>query len=405
MKRLPKLLVLGSSLPGSQVGGGVVREEILKNYPKDRYVCFSVGHRDGFPASGPLPESRRGVPCQVAPLTLEPRRRGARFYMPLLRDLGICGMAARRARQAISFGRRHGVELVWAEFQGNVLAIAQRVAAGLGVPLVGTVWDDPEGWLADGGYGPFSRRLMRKRFREALAAACHLSTSGEAMQAAYLQEYGVRSVILRHGFDVPATPAEPQRARNGIVIGFAGNAYGRDAWTAFLAALAALNASGNLPPIKLRVFGGGPFSYRQEGVGIDVQGWQPQEVMLREIAETDFCYLPYWFDPSKRRHAELSFPNKFETYLAAARPVLYHGPAYAGIAQTVKNFGVGVCVHSLEKGEIEAAVTGLILDQSAREKFSRASLAAFHAEFNAGQMMKNFAELIGVGSRYFPEKN
>ncbi|MCK4374507.1 MAG: hypothetical protein KAX19_04230 [Candidatus Brocadiae bacterium] len=118
--------------------------------------------------------------------------------------------------------------------------------------------------------------------------------------------------------------------------------------------------------------------------------------MLREIARTDFCYLPYWFEPAKRRHVELSFPNKFETYLAAGRPILFHGPPYAGVAEAVRQYGVGLCVHSLDQDEIVAALERLATDSALRSSLSRAALAAFRAEFNARVMMAQFAELIGV---------
>ena len=138
-----------------------------------------------------------------------------------------------------------------------------------------------------------------------------MSTAGEAMQRTYEKEHGIQSVILRHGFDAPAA-AQSRRGGDGIVIGFVGSAYGRDAWTAFLSAAARLNASGKLPQIKMRTFGAGVLPYRREGVEIESKGWRPAAEMLRGIAETDFCYLPYWFESKKRRHVELSFPNKFE---------------------------------------------------------------------------------------------
>lgn len=387
-------MVLGSSLPGNRAGGGVVEDEILKRYVRERYVCFSVSPLDNLAQTPDLPESLLNVPCRVGPLAPHPRWRGARFYLPLLRAIGFHLMAPYRTQQAVSFGRRHGVEMVWAEFQGDVLVIAQKVAAGLGVPLVGTVWDDADAWLEV--YDKFSRRLLQKRFREALQGARYLSTAGEAMQQAYEKEYGVKSVILRHGFERAVCPGEHCRDPNEIVIGFVGSPYGRDAWTAFLETVAYLNSLGRLPRIRLRVFGNGEFPYRQEGVEIDFRGWQPQEMMLQEIAQTDFCYLQYWFEPHKRRHTELSFPNKFETYLAAGRPVLFHGPAYAGIARTIVQYGVGPSVHSLDKAEIEATLKQLILDPPLREKFSQASLTAFQSEFNADKMIRNFASLIGV---------
>lgn len=361
----------------------MVLDEILKRYPKGRCVCFSTAPPDDGAPEESAPASLRGVPCRVGPLVPRLRWRGARFCMPIVRAIGLHGLALWRVRQAVSFGRRHGVELVWAEFQGDALVLARKVAQGLGVPLAGTVWDDPEGWLADGGYDPFCRRFLRRRFREALRHARSVSTAGEAMQRTYEKEHGIQSVILRHGFDAPAA-AQSRRGGDGIVIGFVGSAYGRDAWTAFLSAAARLNASGKLPQIKMRTFGAGVLPYRREGVEIESKGWRPAAEMLRGIAETDFCYLPYWFESKKRRHVELSFPNKFETYLAAGRPVLFHGPEHAGVAETIRKYGVGRCVHSLKEDRIAAVLEELIGDEAQRESFSRAAADAFRSEFNAG---------------------
>jgi glycosyltransferase involved in cell wall biosynthesis len=157
-----------------------------------------------------------------------------------------------------------------------------------------------------------------------------------------------------------------------------------------------LNASGNLPTIRVLAFGSGAIPYVGKGVEIETRGWQPAEVMLQELAATDFCYLPYWFEPTKRRHVELSFPNKFETYLAAGRPVFYHGPEYAGIASTVRDYGVGLCVASLDPEVIAAALTRLIREGSLRRSYADAAMSAFRSEFNAEVMMANFARLIGV---------
>ena len=380
-------------------------DEILRRYPRDRYVCFSVTPPPRVAGSEQLPESLRGVPCGTGPLVPRLGLRGARFYMPVLRGIGFRGVAWLRSRQAIEFGRQHSAELVWAELQGDALIIAQRVAKGLGVPFVGTVWDDPEGWLWDGGYDRFSRRLLRRRFRKALRAARNLSTAGEAMQRAYESEYGVRSVILRHGFDAPAAAPERRRDDEGIEIGFVGSAYGRETWNAFLSAVRYLNGLSRSPHIRLRTFGGGDFPYRCDGVQIEARGWQPADRMLRELAQTDFCYLPYWFEPAKCRHVKLSFPNKFETYLAAGRPVLFHGPEYAGIGEAVRKYGVGLCLHSLSQPEIIAAVDRMINDIQLRESFSRAAILAFHSEFNANVMMANFAGLIGIDPGFLVNQN
>ena len=399
-ERLPKLLVLGSSLPGDRDGGGVVRDEILRRYARDRYVCCSVEKPSPHAAAS---ESAREAPWIAAPIAPQLRWRGARFMMPLVRGIGFHCVAPWQAHAVIEFGKRHEVEMVWAELQYDALLIARKVADGMGVPFVGTVWDDPEGWFSDRGYDIFSRTLIRTRFAEALRAADNVSTSGERMQEVYRAEYDVDSVILRHGFESPAKAATRSEKRDEIVVGFVGSPYGRDAWSAFLSAVGRLNRSGTLPRISLRVFGGGTFPYRHDDVPIEVRGWQPPQVMLNEVAETDFCYLAYWFEPAKRRHVELSFANKFETYVAAARPVFFHAPKYAGMSGAIRKYGVGLCVETLEESDVCEAVERLVTDAPLRASMSQCAAAAFHAEFNARVMMRNFAALIGVERTIFEE--
>ncbi len=392
-RNFPKILVLGSLLPGSKDGGGVVKDEILKRYPKDRYVCFALDYENILPKSGEIPESLQGVPYLVRPLAFRLRMRGAKFYAPFLRAIELHLITPWRIREAINFGRKHKIELVWGELQGYALLLVQKVAKGLGVPFVGSIWDDPQGWFQDYGFDSLTRGFMRRKFRQGLAAARNISVSGEAMQRAYEKEYGIHSVILRHGFESPVLAAADNKREGEIAIGFVGSSYGRDAWIAFLSAIARLNKIGRVR-IRLLVFGTGEFPYRQDGVQIEIKGWLPAQVMLRELASADFCYFPYWFAPAKRRHAEFSFPNKFETYLAAGKPVLFHGPEYAGITEIIHKYGVGLCVHSLKEEEIIRAVERLAQDAALRNSFSRAAIAAFHAEFNAKTMMRNFEKFI-----------
>jgi hypothetical protein len=399
MKNAPKLLVLSSSLPGSRHGGGVIQDAILASYPRDRYVCVSL-RGPGWEASPEqAPSSLKGVPCLVAPVAPEPCWRGARFYLPAVRAWGYFLLSPWRVRQIADFGRRHGVDLVWAEFQGESVLLAAGVAARLKVPLVGTIWDDPEGWLADGRYDYLSRRLLLLRFREALQAARQVSTISEAMQAEYRKLYGLESVILRYGHDLrdaPGTPAD--RHPETVVVGFCGNVYGEDAWRGFLTACARINAEGRLPTVKILIFGNKAFPYPHPGVEVTCRGWLPLREMLRGLAATDFCYLPYWFAPEKRRHAELSFPTKLTTYLAAGRPVLYHGPQYAGAAQVMREWRLGPSVKTLCPGDISRTIKRLMTEDSFREHFSQAARKAFAKEFNAGVMQANFCRLTGLST-------
>lgn len=400
MKKYPKLLIFGYKLPGSRDGGGFVKEEILKEYPKEKYICFAVNPYDPDNPSDELPSSLRNIPFMIGPLVLRMKFRGSRFFMPFIRAIGFYIIAPWRVRQMVKFGRKHKVDLIWAELYGDAVLLPKKVSKKLGIPFVGTVWDDPEGWLQDFGYDRFSIWLLRRRFRQALQSARNISTAGEAMQRVYEDEYGVKSVILRHGFKEFYPSKKIRKNDKRIVIGFVGSAYGRDAWTAFLEAVAVMNASGKYPELCIKIFGSNQFPYRKEGVKIISRGWQPSDVMLEELSETDFCYLPYWFNPKKRKHAELSFPNKFETYMAAGCPVIFHGPEYAGITETIGKYGVGLCLHSKDEDQIVSAIKEMIEDRALRKKFERSVGDAFYAEFNHDMMMMNFNRLIGIAPSF-----
>ena len=140
----PKILILGYKLPGSRDGGGFVKDEILKELPKDKYICFAVNPADSNNFPDEVPLSVKNVPFKIGSLVPRLRFYGSRFYMPLLRAIGFHIVAPWRIRQIVKFGRKHKVELIWAELYGDAVLLPRKVSEKLGVPFVVTAWDDPE---------------------------------------------------------------------------------------------------------------------------------------------------------------------------------------------------------------------------------------------------------------------
>lgn len=390
-----RILVIGSSLPGDKHGGGVVKDEVLQSLPKDSYICYALAplsiNQDEL-----LPLSLHDVPLLIKRLYPDPMFRGARFYIPFLRFFGLRFISKIRIKQIVKFALKYRVNFIWGELQGDSIVLVESVSKKLNIPFAGTVWDDPEGWLDDGGYDRLSRRYIWKKFKSALKSAKSLSTSGEAMKKEYKELYGVDSVILRHGFDNPAVLTKKEVVNGSIKIGFAGSVYGKETWSAFLSAVENYNSS-NKQKIKIVAFGNDQFPIIHSTVEIENRGRRNLEEVLKGISETDFCYLPYWFEKEKRKHCELSFPNKFETYIAAGRPVFYHGPEYAGIKTTIENYGVGISVHTLNSDEICGALSSFIRNVSARIIMEKNAEEAFNMEFNKEKMLRNFNKLVNGG--------
>ena len=388
-----KYLLINSSLPGEKTGGGVVKDETLQSLPKGSYVCFALIPLKLNPGEE-LPESLKGVPVLTKPLYPSLKLKGARFYLPFIRFIGLRIVSKIRIGQIVRFGKKHKVNFIWGEFQGDSVVLVESVSKKLNIPFAGTVWDDPEGWLDDGGYDKLSKIYLWKKFKSALINAEHISTAGEAMQSEYKKKYGVNSVILRHGFDTNLKINLKHGSEDSYIkIGFAGSVYARQTWAAFLDSVALLNIN-NEKKIKIIAYGNYNFPIHHSSVLIENRGRIPIEEVLNGIAETDFCYLPYWFEEKKRRHCELSFPNKFETYIAAGKPIFYHGPEYAGIKYTIEKYRVGINVHTLDTALICKTLSDFIVNSSSRKQLGNNARNAFISEFNKQKMIMNFHSLF-----------
>ena len=75
---------------------------------------------------------------------------------------------------------------------------------------------------------------------------------------------------------------------------------------------------------------------------LDFLGWQPQERAVELLSTScDVLYCPYPYAASLAEVAKYSFPSKIPTYLAAGRPILFHGPTYASPARYLEATGAG----------------------------------------------------------------
>jgi hypothetical protein len=82
------------------------------------------------------------------------------------------------------------------------------------------------------------------------------------------------------------------------------------------------------------------------------------------MAECDILYCPYFFDEKRKEISRTSFPSKVTTYLAAGRPILYHGPDYASPAIFLREHGAAEFCHSLATGDILGVISRLATDES-----------------------------------------
>lgn len=320
----------------------------------------------------------------------------------------------RSLREAIAFGRAQRIEQIWAVLDWpEVYYLAPRLARALDVPLIVTVWDPPESVLLSLRLDRFSRKAALKDFDDALEAAIGGATMSPAMQAAYTERYDLPSVILRHTIqsELIQTPtrrplgrgvagehegAHPGASDEELVIGFSGSLYARQEWRALVAGLQQRDWRLADRPVRLRMLSGRLDEPVTGPVRIEWLGWRSAGDAVRCLAECDLLYLPYWFAEERRTAVDFCFPSKLTTYMAAGRPIFYHGPESGSPMQFAQRYPVLTGCHTLDPGDIAEQLEHVLSDAEGLERMRSAIPQALEGEFTRTVQRERLAWLLNL---------
>ena len=403
---VPHILLLMPFLPTATHAGPVFIRDLLRHYPKEKLCGFSVAPNY---TGSPPPAEYEGFPLAWAPQPPEAGITKLGRHVAHLHTLAV-HQYLRHVRvpalikQAVHFGKQHQVDTVWAilHHHTTLTYMAKPVAETLNAELITNIHDPPQQFLDNHKLqGPIRRMIegmIEKAFADTLRASVRGGVASEGMQAEYKQRYGLDSVVLIHGLH-PSRKRPPARGLthpDKFVIGFAGSLYAQREWEALLSALdnVGWRLEGREVTIKLL---GGSFDLRAQGkMHIEYLGWRSLDETLNELSRVDITYLPYWFDDAHRQTVRLCFPNKLSTYVAAGRPVLYHGPENSSPTRFLQRFPVGLCCHSLDKSEIIAILRRFVVDREFYASAAQQTQTAVDEELNLTVFRRRFAAFIGI---------
>ena len=398
MADAPKLLLLAYGAPVEPHAGALFLQTLCKRYPAGRLVRFAV-QPHGEPGQQstwegrPLITGRRprerigGRPLRsLRPLTsILAEARIRRIHAPAL------------AKQAASFGQSEHVDAVWAVLhRPTLIYMARETARRLDVPLVVTVNDPPASFVKDLRWGGGPARRMEAEFA-ACVRSCHgLGTASEPMRQAYRERYGRESEVLIMGAadEERRPPGTMPAAGEDLVIGFAGSLYARAEWHALLEALAGASWRVAGRAVRVRHVGRPPPVPAFAAEHVEALGWRTPAEATDLMASSHVTYLPYWFDEDRGPSVRLCFPNKLTTYLAAGRPVLYHGPRASSPAEFLARYRAGVTCHSLAADEIRAALTGLFESEAVYAAAVAEGQRALDEELNLDEFDRRFRATV-----------
>jgi glycosyltransferase involved in cell wall biosynthesis len=394
-----KILLLTDIPPCKNFTAGLVLDQLCRFLPRGSVACFAMVN--------PLITAKLSPDLDWIPVAYSTKRREA-AVRPFLRliwfplawlteRLRRWLVVPRLAKQVVEFGRAHDVDVVWAVLQGQtVTQLAPYVASTLNARLVTQVWDPLSWWLTANNIDRFNRHAALADFDRALRQSHTCIAASWAMAKDYEARYRTRSVpvIASHPADWARSPDLSQFPTDEIQIGMAGQFYAGAEW---LQLLRALNFSGwrvRDRPVRITVLGGGLPPGEAPPGRIQFLGWRSQQDATEILSKMDILYCPYPFAQNMEEVARLSFPSKLVLYLAAGRPILFHGPSFASPAEYLRDRDAGIIVDDVNAAAIYNALCQIVDDPAHYATVGRNGQLAFHHDFTLESMRASFERAL-----------
>jgi glycosyltransferase involved in cell wall biosynthesis len=404
-----KVLLLTDCLPCKNLTGGLFLNQLCRFLPAGTLVCFAVTNPDiPMEMSPDLPS----VPVERVP---KPREAGNwENEEPALglEELECRATAKETERRllhvpaliekAVSFARRHSVDAVWAVLEGQTMThMALPVANALDVPLFCLVWDPIEWWLRAHKVDKVNAGLAIAQFSKTVRHSKACAVASWAMAEEYQRRFGVRSIplVATHPAAAGLVPSPTLRTHDELVIGMAGQFYAMEEWHSLLGALEESNWRIAGREVKLKVLGHYVPDSKVPPNRLQFLGWKPQTEAIEILSgETDVLYCPYPFSEDMKDVARLSFPSKIALYFAAGRPVIFHGPAYAGPGRYMAERRIGVVSTVLNAQALVKTLGDLVASPTRYAEAARSSQRAFRLDFTEHSMKAAFFAFLDLPS-------
>jgi len=397
-----RVLLLTDIPPSSNLTAGIVTAQMCRFLPQDELAIFCVMN----------PHLQPKLYDDLAGIEMKTVRKPAELQRRVLRGIrvGRAGAAAIEAMrriamprplisQAIAYGRAVGATDLWAILQGQTMVrIAAPVARGLGVPLRVHIWDPLRWWLDAHEVDPVNRRLDLALFDRTLRQATSCAAASFPMARYYEETYGVPATAVIASIDPALAQAPPPKlvSDDNVVIGMVGQFYASEEWAELIAALDLAKWRVGQRKVILTTFGHEPPPTPVPEGHLRFMGWMDQPEVIRTIArDCDIVYCPYPFAPKMEEVSRLSFPSKVPTYLAAGRPILFHGPPYAAPYIYLKERGAAYLCGELDRKGTYDGLVRLVEDSALYETTALAARRAFLADFTLPRMERAVRRFLG----------
>jgi hypothetical protein len=309
-------------------------------------------------------------------------------------------------KSIVRYGQEHQVDRVWCILQGQtMIRLAKPVAKQLKVPLFTQIWDDPSWWIRENKIDAINAKSILAEFDSAIKASAACGTASYAMSSLFEDKYHVKTSPLIASLDEAFCNAPDELARNTnkgnshtYTIGISGQLYAMEEWQALIAALHEANWQLKGKPVKIRYLGYQLNISSHNPVHVEYMGYREQAESISLLSECDLLYCPYFFAPEYEAIASTSFPSKVTAYLAAARPILFHGPEYASPATFLAQHQAASFCHNLDKNELLKKIEHVLTSEQTAKTLVANGNTALANHLTTTQLRRHFSRFLELDS-------
>jgi hypothetical protein len=398
--QVPKILLIVGGNPIGNDAGAIFLKEICSRYPKPFLSLFFLPRLETY---WNLPEEWLGIKVNYSCHPLDqlnvPLLKHSVLFNDLLQIVGKYIQIPQIIGKLVKIIEKEHIQKVWFVLNSpSMIFLAGEFIKIKKISMICTVWDPPERFIADLNFNEQKANKLLDIFGLILKSSEMVGVASENMQIEYEQRYGISSIRQIHGLDESLwrIPTQNQVESEEFIIGFAGNMYATTEYSALLSALDEVNWKIDGKHISIWFIGKDKPNNSRDDQSIQYFGWRSLSETLELLSQTDITYVPYWFDDSYSITTRLCFPNKISTYLAAGKPILYHGPGSGSPAKLMDRYPIGLCCNSLESEKIISCIRRFIIDQTLYQNATMYGQKALMEEFNLKVFLQRFSELVGI---------
>lgn len=398
-----KILLLTDVPPCKEFSGALLTEQLCKFVPEDSIVCFVIlnPYLKNINFKTDLDKLR-------IKYTSKPLESSGCFFPLFLGSLfsffieTFVNFFKRKKilKQIYKFAKENEIDRLWVILQGQtMIQIARPTARKLKVPLLIQIWDHPIWWLKENKVNKISSYFILKEFENVIKESSFCATASFAMSENFTKEYqNIKTIPLIASLSSQLIKKSLKffNDKKEITIGMAGQLYSKQEWESLLSALDSIEWKFNEKEIKIIYLGYHLSIGGHKKAHVEYLGYRSQEETISILSNTDILYCPYFFDPYYEVIAKTSFPSKLTTYLAAGKPVFFHGPDYASPAIFLKKENAGIICSSLQTEEILKKIENLISDKNLYENLAKNGTLTISNYLVLEKLKDNFFNFLGL---------